>query len=64
MTTPSMRAFVDTPMFNRPAAVTMWDSYLGTDRGDAPAYAAPARAADLSNLPPAYIQVAELDPLA
>lgn len=63
MDTPSMTAFVDTPMFHRPAAQTMWDNYLGADRGAAPAYAAPARAEDLANLPPAYIQVAELDPL-
>lgn len=63
MDTPSMIDFVDTPLFNRPAAATMWENYLGADRGNAPPYAAPARAHDLSNLPPAYIQVAELDPL-
>ena len=63
MDTPSMRDHVATPMFNRPGAETMWDNYLGVDRGDAPPYAAPARADDLRDLPPAYIQVAELDPL-
>jgi len=63
MDTPSMQQHVATPMFHRPGAETMWDNYLGVDRGDAPAYAAPARAEDLTNLPPAYIQVAELDPL-
>ena len=63
MDTPSMRDHVATPMFHRPGAETMWDNYLGVDRGPAPAYAAPARADDLAGLPPAYIQVAELDPL-
>jgi acetyl esterase len=27
--TPSMRAFTDTPMFNRPDAEHSWDHYLG-----------------------------------
>ena len=40
-----------------------WRAYLG-DRfgaGDIPGYAAPARATDLSGLPPAYIPVGEID---
>jgi acetyl esterase/lipase len=42
----------------------MWDTYLvGTDRTSTPPYAAPGRAQDLSNLPPAFIQVGGLDPL-
>jgi len=43
----------------------MWDRYLGpdVDRAATPAYAAPGRAADLSGLPPAFIQVNQLDPL-
>src|SRR5207302_6838484 len=41
-----------------------WDNYLGADRGeDTSPYAAPARATDLSGLPPAYIQTCGLDPL-
>ena len=44
--TPSMQAFVDTPMWSRPAAEKSWEWYLGdlwrTD--DVPAYASPARA--------------------
>ena len=39
MDTPSMRDHVATPMFHRPGAETMWDNYLGVDRGPAPAYA-------------------------
>lgn len=64
--TPSMRAYVDTPLWNRPNAVGSWNAYLGdgvpgTD-GVSP-YAAPARAKDLSGLPPAYISVMQFDPL-
>jgi acetyl esterase len=63
--TPSMRAFVDSPVWNRPLAEISWRYYLGviTDADDVPPYAAPARAADLSGLPPAYISTAENDPL-
>ncbi|SEP06081.1 alpha/beta hydrolase [Amycolatopsis saalfeldensis] len=64
--TPSMRAFVDTPLWNRPRAEFSWDSYLGPGvRGTegVPVHAAPARATDLSGLPPAYVSVMEFDPL-
>ncbi|WP_433798990.1 alpha/beta hydrolase [Actinomycetospora sp. CA-084318] len=61
--TPSMRAFTDTPLWSRPDAELSWRHYLrGTD-GEAPVYAAPARAADLTGLPPAYVVVYENDPL-
>jgi acetyl esterase/lipase len=66
LTTPSMTAFVDTPIWNRPSAEVSWDAYLGPGlRGtDAVSqYAAPARATDLTGLPPAYISVMEFDPL-
>jgi acetyl esterase len=66
LTTASTTAFTDTPMWNRPNAVISWDAYLGaglpgTD-GVSP-YAAPARATDLSGLPPAYVSVMHFDPL-
>jgi acetyl esterase/lipase len=63
--TPSMQGFVDSPIWNRPLAVQSWRAYLGDLVGsdDVPAYAAPARAVDLSGLPPAYISTAESDPL-
>lgn len=65
--TPSMRAFTDTPVWHRPNAEISWDHYLGGQgiRGGegVSAYAAPARAADLTGLPPAYVSVAEFDPL-
>jgi acetyl esterase/lipase len=64
--TPSMGAFTDTPLWNRPAAEVSWDAYLGSGvRGtDAVSpYAAPARATDLSGLPPAYVSAMHFDPL-
>jgi acetyl esterase/lipase len=62
--TPSMRDLVDTPQASRRAGEVSWRCYLGDrDPGDVPAYAAPSRATDLACLPPAYISVAEFDPL-
>jgi acetyl esterase len=62
--TPSMLAFVDTPLWNRPNAVWSWRYYLGPDhRGEVSPYAAPARAEDLSGLPPAFVSTMEFDPL-
>jgi acetyl esterase/lipase len=64
--TPSMRTYTNTPMWSRPDAELSWDRYLGvgvrgTD-GVSP-YTAPARAEDLSGLPPAYVTACEFDPL-
>jgi len=59
----SMRTFVDTPMWSRPAAERSWDDYLGGDHDDVSPYASPAIATDLSGLPPAYISTMEFDPL-
>lgn len=64
--TPSMRAFVDTPMWNRSSAEASWRHYLGADladRTDTSPYASPARATDLSGLPPAHVTTMEFDPL-
>ena len=59
-----MLAFVDTPLWNRPNAVWSWRHYLGPDhRGEVSPYAAPARAEDLSGLPPAFVSTMEFDPL-
>ena len=57
----SQRNFIDTPWQNRDTIAAVWRHYLGSAR--ATPYAAPARAADLSGLPPAYIATAEFDPL-
>ncbi len=59
-----MRAFSDTPLWNRPNAEWSWRHYLGPGHAGAPSqYAAPARAKDLSGLPPAYVSTMEFDPL-
>ncbi|WHT17607.1 alpha/beta hydrolase [Crossiella sp. CA-258035] len=66
LSTPSMTAFTDTPMWHRPNAILSWDFYLGDGRRgteDVSPYAAPARATDLSGLPPAFVAVCEFDPL-
>ncbi|RNL77533.1 alpha/beta hydrolase [Nocardioides marmorisolisilvae] len=59
--TPSMTAFTNTPMWARPQAIKSWEYYLGGQQADQ--YAAPARAEDLSGLPPTYLVTCELDPL-
>jgi acetyl esterase/lipase len=63
--TPSMTEFVDTPMWTRARAEQSWQRYLGAQPGgpDVSAYAAPARAEDLSGLPAAFVSVCEFDPL-
>lgn len=49
--------------WNREANIIAWNMYLGKyASGDVPIYAAPARAADLSGLPPAYTFIGQLDP--
>ncbi len=64
--TPSMKTFTDTPLWNRPSAILSWQFYLGKIEPGSPGvpiYAAPARATDLSELPPAYVTAMEFDPL-
>ncbi|GHH29104.1 alpha/beta hydrolase [Lentzea cavernae] len=63
--TESMRDYVDTPLWNRPNAIYSWTAYLGAEPGgdDVSPYAAPARATDLSGLPPAFVTVCQYDPL-
>jgi acetyl esterase/lipase len=67
LSTASMRAFTDTPLWHRPNAILSWKFYLGdkynAGSDDVPSYAAPARATDLRGLPPAYISAMEFDPL-
>jgi acetyl esterase/lipase len=56
----SARHFTDTPFMTRDKVAASWRHYLGA--ASASPYAAPARATDLSGLPPAYITTAEFDP--
>jgi acetyl esterase/lipase len=61
--TPSMVCDNDTYIWTRQNSLDMWDHYIGKDRTNISAYAAPARAEDLSRLPPAYVITCEHDPL-
>ncbi|MCA1004269.1 alpha/beta hydrolase [Rhodococcus hoagii] len=63
METESIREFTDTPLWTHGQAILGWEFYLGDRIADTPSYAAAARAADLSGLPPAWISANELDPL-
>jgi acetyl esterase/lipase len=56
----SARNFTDTPFMTRGKVTASWRHYLGS--APATPYAVPARAADLSALPPAYIATAEFHP--
>jgi acetyl esterase/lipase len=60
--TPSSR-LEELLIFNRESNTFGWQSYLGELYGspDVPAYAAPARATDLSGLPAAYVCVGAVD---
>ncbi|NJP48529.1 alpha/beta hydrolase [Streptomyces sp. SBST2-5] len=57
----SAQNFTDTPWATRDKISTSWRHYLGSRT--ATPYAAPARAEDLSGLPPAYLATAELCPM-
>ena len=57
--TPSSQEVVDVGLWDRSANLEAWGWYLGGKQADQ--YAAPTRATDLSNLPPSYIDVGELD---
>jgi acetyl esterase/lipase len=61
--TPSSYEFTDRRLWNREKNEFGWKAYLGDLYGsdDVPIYAAPARAQDLSGLPPTYTFVGELD---
>ena len=58
----SARQCVNTPLNNRANCEGMWRAYLGGNKVVS-SLAAPARAGDLSRLPPAYVLTAGLDPL-
>jgi len=60
---PASEAVADTLVWSRKANAFGWQSYLGAAYGsdEVPIYAAPARAQDLSGLPPTYLPVGDLD---
>ncbi|KAM5353871.1 hypothetical protein ACJ41O_000521 [Fusarium nematophilum] len=57
METNSSHQYVGEGSWSRGSNETAWDAYLGSSRGkpDVSPYAAPARATDVSGLPPAFI---------
>ncbi|GMU40051.1 MAG: esterase [Chloroflexota bacterium] len=61
--TASSHAVLDTRVWCRASNIVGWSAYLGGRAGEpgVEAYAAPARATDLTGLPPAYICVGSLD---
>ncbi|MCM6778583.1 alpha/beta hydrolase [Nocardia sp. CDC159] len=64
--TPSARAYTDTPVWNRAINEQCWSYYLGAGvpgSAEVSPYAAPARAEDLSALPPTYLTAMQFDPL-
>ncbi|MFB7720025.1 alpha/beta hydrolase [Nocardia sp. NPDC056100] len=60
--TVSAGRIADRRVLNTYDLADIYDHYL-PDRNQVPVYAAPARATDLSGLPPAFVLVCELDPL-
>ncbi len=61
-TTRSMSTFAEYDPWDGQRSRQMWPIYLGHP-GDAPPYAAPARASDLSGCPTTFIMTCEEDPL-
>jgi acetyl esterase/lipase len=59
--TESSKNITDARLWNRKKNVAAWGAYLGSIEGEPPQYAAPARAADLSGLPPMLTFVGDLD---
>lgn len=61
--TPSSHEITHPALWNRANNLTAWEMVLGGPAGGAEVspYAAPARAEDLSGLPPAYICIGQLD---
>ncbi|OKP95208.1 alpha/beta hydrolase [Paenibacillus sp. P46E] len=61
--TPSSYEITHSSVWNRENNLAAWEMYLGgTSGGDTSPYAAPSRADNLADLPPAYTCVGQLDP--
>ena len=61
--TVSMKNGTDLYVWDYQNSLDMWDQYIGKARDNVSPYAAPARAKDLSGLPPAYVMTCEHDAL-
>jgi len=60
---PSYREHGEAPLLTAADVEAYWRHYLGGRAPEPPEYARPLAAPDLSGLPPAYLQAAEIDPL-
>lgn len=60
---PSCHENAEAPMLTRAALFTFWDHYLGGDPTRANCYAVPMLAPHFRNLPPAFISIAQYDPV-
>ena len=60
--TTSSTSIHDLRVWNTQTSKSAWGAYLRDVGDDVPPYAAPARATDLSGLPPTFLLVGELDP--
>jgi acetyl esterase len=63
LSAPSYRLYGNAPVTTA-SIDRAWDLYLGARRPTSDGYAAPLKAMDLSNLPPAHVHLAEFDCLA
>lgn len=61
--TQSAVEYTDTLVWNRANALLGWKAYLDDNTEQVSPYAVPARAKDLSNLPPTFITINQFDPL-
>ena len=64
LTSDSYRRYAESPGLRTANMDTGWSHYLGDRRPTNTPYAAPLKAEDLSDLPPAHVHYAEIDPLA
>ena len=64
LTSDSYRRYAESPGLRTANMDTGWSHYLGDRRPTNNPYAAPLKAEDLSDLPPAHVHYAEIDPLA
>jgi acetyl esterase/lipase len=60
---PSIQQYFHAEPWDGERTQKMWREYLRNTSGEVSAYASPARARDLSDIPPTYIMTAECDPL-
>ncbi|WP_054704258.1 alpha/beta hydrolase [Bacillus sp. JCM 19041] len=61
--TESIAEYTDTPMWNAKLNEKMWKLYLKNGVGSKKSYASPIESDSLADLPDAYVEVAEFDPL-